>query len=170
VTIDLPTPASLDERWPVTLEDFERRVTAEQDGLVHFARCRLGNQQDAEDVVQDVLVQAWRQRDRLSAVARFRPYVYRMVANRCTDLLRRRSRTVPFAPKPVTAVPAAADVGELLQQLPRDQAEVLRLRVWTGLSFAEIAEAMQSSVPTAKSRFRYAIEKLRTLPTRGDTR
>lgn len=167
MTIGIPCPAGTADQWPQTLDEFERRVVSVQDGLVHFARCRLGNQQDAEDAVQDVLVQAWAQRMQLAAITRFTPYVYRMVANRCTDLLRRRSRVVTFAPEPAGQA-SDPGVSELLEKLPHDQAEVLRLRLWTGLSFAEIADVMRCSVPTTKSRFRYGIDRLRRLLTRGE--
>jgi DNA-directed RNA polymerase specialized sigma24 family protein len=44
------------ERWPQTIDDFDRLVEATQDELVQFAFYRLGNQADAEDAVQDVYV------------------------------------------------------------------------------------------------------------------
>ena len=166
MTIELPSPADTADRWPQTLDEFECKVVALQDGLVHFARCRLGNQQDAEDVVQDVLVRAWAQRISLASVDRFTPYVYRMTANRCTDLLRRRARILPWRRSQPTF--DETGVSELIDHLPTDQAEVVRLKLWTGLTFAEIAEAMSSSVPTAKSRVRYAIDRLRTLLNRGE--
>jgi RNA polymerase sigma-70 factor (ECF subfamily) len=51
----------------------------------------------------------------------------------------------------------------LLEGIPEREAEVVRLRAYSDLSFAEIASAVGSSVPTVKSRFRYGIGKLRRL-------
>ena len=50
------------EGWPQTVEEFGRLVDATQNELVHFAFYRMGNRADAEDVVQDVYVQAFRDR------------------------------------------------------------------------------------------------------------
>lgn len=48
-----------------------------------------------------------------------------------------------------------------LAQLPPEQAEVVVLKVWHGLTFAEIAAVLRLPANTAASRYRYAIEKLR---------
>ena len=53
-----------------------------------------------------------------------------------------------------------------LQQIPAEQREVITLRVWGGLTFAEIAHALGLSVNTAASRYRYGLDTLRKL-TRG---
>src|ERR1035438_2484568 len=84
--------------WPQTVAQFEALVEAVQDELVHFAFCRLRNLPDAEDAVQDVLIHAYLERARHCAIMRVRAYLYRMVANRCTDILRKRQRTAQRGP------------------------------------------------------------------------
>src|ERR1017187_1991093 len=79
-------------RWPQSVAEFERLVEAVQDELVHFAFCRLRSLEDAEDTVQDVLVRAYLEREKRRGVTGVRPYLFRMVANRCTDILRQRQR------------------------------------------------------------------------------
>jgi RNA polymerase sigma-70 factor (ECF subfamily) len=159
-------------QWPQTVAQFEALVEAVQDDLVHFAFCRLRSLPDAEDAVQDVLVRAYLDRARHCAVTRVRPYLYRMVANRCTDLLRQRrrmERSGPAAdparlPSQRETEPLAERLGEierLLGRLPRLQAEAVRLRVFGGLPFKTVAEAAGVSLATAKSRFRYGVERLR---------
>src|SRR3954454_21989465 len=78
--------------WPQTVEEFEDLITATQDELTHFAFYCLANQADAEDAVQDVYVQAFRDRAKRRHVTEVRPYLFRMVRNRCTDVLRARTR------------------------------------------------------------------------------
>lgn len=158
--------AAGDASWPQTVAQFETFVEAVQDELVHFAFCRLRNLPDAEDAVQDVLIHAYLERARHCAVTRVRPYLYRMVANRCTDILRKRRRTAqsvlsvePAAPEPT--VDRLREIEELLTQLPRRQADAIRLRIFSGLPFQTIAEAAGVSLPTIKSRFRYGVERLR---------
>ena len=161
------------QSWPQTIEDFDRLVAATQDELVHFAFYRLGNQADAEDTVQDVYVQAFRDRVKHRHVTEVRPYLFRMVRNRCTDALRTRSRRSgrsaeePLVPggtlDMILAREEAGEFARLLETLPEREAEVIRLRAWSDLSFAEVAVAVGAAVPTVKSRFRYGIEKLRRL-------
>ena len=161
------------DAWPQTIEDFDRLVEATQDELVHFAFYRLGNRADAEDAVQDVFVQAFRDRAKRLQITEVRPYLFRMVRNRCTDLLRSRSRRSgepaedPAAPgdtlSEVLAREEASRFARLLSRIPESEAEVVRLRAWSELSFAEVAVAVGAGVPTVKSRFRYGIDKLRRL-------
>ena len=159
--------------WPRTIRDFEVLVEDLQHRLVQFAFCRLQSREDAEDVVQDVLVQAYRDREKHRAVDHADPFLFRMVANRCTDVVRRRKRQAgapavePAAPgeNPCRDAAAAAarlrQIEVLLDRLPSRQAEVLRLRVYGGLPFDAVAQAIGCGVPTVKSRFRYGVQKLR---------
>ncbi len=49
----------------------------------------------------------------------------------------------------------------LLTEIPDEQAEVIRLRIYGDNSFAEVAEILSLPLPTVKSRFLYGLEKLR---------
>jgi RNA polymerase sigma-70 factor, ECF subfamily len=166
-TLDRPANVpGVDDQWPQTVAQFEALVEAVQDDLVHFAFCRLRHLPDAEDVVQEVLVHAYLERARHCAITRVRPYLYRTVANRCTDILRRRRRMQPLAGQREPAAPEPLlnrldDIEGLLTRLPRRQADAVRLRVFAGLPFKTIAEAAGVSLPTIKSRFRYGVERLR---------
>jgi RNA polymerase sigma-70 factor (ECF subfamily) len=166
--------------WPQTIDDFDRLVESTQDELVHFAFYRLGNRADAEDAVQDVYVQAFRDRAKRRHVTEVRPYLFRMVGNRCIDILRARARKSAqnagesVAPgdllSEIVAREEAGEFARLLESIPASEAEVIRLRAWSELSFAEVAAAVGAKVPTVKSRFRYGIEKLRRLLNlEGDT-
>jgi RNA polymerase sigma-70 factor (ECF subfamily) len=153
------------ERWPQTTEEFDCLIELTQDELIQFATYRLGSQTDAEDVVQDVFVHAFRDRAKRREIAEVRPYLFRMVRNRCTDFLRSRARARRVEARPDNSWHEVQfpDFYRLLDQLPENEAEVIRLRAWSDLSFAEIAVAVGARVPTVKSRFRYDIEKLRRL-------
>ena len=172
-TAPMDTAAS----WPQSVEQFEGLVKAVQDELVHFAFCRLRSLEDAEDAVQDVLVRAYLEREKHRTVTGVRPYLFRMVANRCTDVLRQRQRAerrrdpsdpadLAACPGPDPAVDRLDDIERLLGRLPERQAEAIRLRVFGCLPFAAIAEAVGVSLPTIKSRFRYGVERLRGILTK----
>lgn len=164
--------------WPQTPREFEAFVDAYLDRLVRYAARRLGNVHDAEDVVQEVLVRAYTERVKYLAVAQTGPYLYRMVANACTDSLRK----CPDCMKSIEDVgpgeacsheriPSEAAtmneetrrVEELLRLLPEDQAEVIRLRVFGELRLREIAETLGCPVDTVSSRLRYGFKKLRQI-------
>ena len=72
-------------RWPQSAAEFEELVDALQHRLVRFACSRLQSRGDAEDVVQDVFVHAWREREKYRKVESVEPFLFRMTANRATD-------------------------------------------------------------------------------------
>jgi RNA polymerase sigma-70 factor, ECF subfamily len=158
--------------WPQSVAEFDALIEATQHRLIRFAYYRLHSQADAEDVVQDVLVQAFRDRERHRNVDNVVPFLFRMVANRSTDLLRKRSRFTD-APHRTASVSerTAPDrelwIDNLLDRLPPLQSEVIRLRIYGELPFDDVARSVGCSVPTVKSRFRYGLEKLRTLLERS---
>src|SRR5215472_12855326 len=82
--------------WPQSVAEFDALIEATQHRLIRFAYYRLHTLADAEDVVQDVLVQAFRDRERHRNIDNVIPFLFRMVANRSTDLLRKRNRSVPL--------------------------------------------------------------------------
>jgi RNA polymerase sigma-70 factor (ECF subfamily) len=138
--------------------------------LVLFARQWVANQADAEDVVQDAFVRFWRARDRVVEPA---SYLYACVRHSALDRQRRRKRQArreeaaarPEA-EPLFALlqeddERGAAVGAALRHLPEDQREVLVMKIWGGLSFPQIAEALRIPANTAASRYRYALTRLR---------
>ena len=58
---------------------------------------------------------------------------------------------------------ARARIDALLDRLPAEQAEVIRLHTFASMRFTEIAETLELPASTVKSRFHYGIERLKTL-------
>jgi RNA polymerase sigma-70 factor, ECF subfamily len=156
--------------WPQSIAEFDALIETMQHRLVQFAFLRLHSTADAEDVVQEVFLQAYRDRERHKAVGNVCPFLYRMVANRCIDLQRKRRRAAGPLEEAV-AEPSAGpvennrqrEIEAWLGRLPSRQAEVIRLRVYADLPFDAVAQSLGCSVPTVKSRFRYGIQKLRRI-------
>ena len=71
---------------------------------VHCYRI-VGSVQDAEDLVQETLVAAWRGLERFEGRASLRSWLYRIATNRCLNHLRDRGRRLPDLPAPVEPVP-----------------------------------------------------------------
>jgi RNA polymerase sigma-70 factor (ECF subfamily) len=164
--------------WPQSSADVAALVDAYAGRLVYYAFRQLGNRQDAEDVVQQVFVKAFLDHADRSPVLAVGPYLYRSVANACTDVLRRRDcaaaardaldpeQLLAAADGPAEIVQAAEGLQRaeaLLAQLPGEQAEAIRLRVFDGLRLGEIAEVLGCPVNTVGSRLRYGFQKLRKL-------
>jgi RNA polymerase sigma-70 factor (ECF subfamily) len=166
------------QAWPQTRREFEALVDVTLDRLVRYAYCKLGNFQDAEDVVQELFVRSYVDRSKRKGITAVGPYLYRSVANACTDLLRRRSSGVVIREDvsveellghsdiPSHDIEAADEfqrAERLLGQLPECQAEVVRLRLFEGLRLNEIADVVGCPVNTVSSRLRYGFHKLRNL-------
>ena len=149
--------------------------------LYPLALSWLGRADLAEDVVQEVFVRAFTERAKRKNISRVGPYLYRMVINTCTDMLRRRKRSgvsleslqineISGRQNNPAEMAAAKDelyrVEELLKRLPRNQAEVIRLRVFDELHLSEIAEVVGCSMNTVHSRLRYGFRKLRKIVSR----
>jgi RNA polymerase sigma-70 factor (ECF subfamily) len=155
-------------KWPQTRAGFEALVGRMEHPLVRFACRRLASLADAEDVVQDVLVRSVLERDRLARITAVDAYLYRMVANRCTDRLRARAREAPLTEARDSAAPDPRmerweRIDALLERLPAREAEAIRLRIYGDLEFEMAARVAGVATPTLKSRFRSGVERLRKL-------
>lgn len=138
--------------------------------LVLLARQRVASRADAEDVVQEAFIRFWRSRHRANDPT---AYLYTCVQHCALNWQRsreRRSRREEVAARPEAEGSLTGPLGleerreaieAILHSLPETQREVLVMKVWGGLSFPQIAEAVQISANTAASRYRYALAKLR---------
>ncbi|HEX9995650.1 MAG TPA: RNA polymerase sigma factor [Abditibacterium sp.] len=123
----------------------------------------LGNPADAEDALQETFVAL--ATGRASKIRDLRAYLLVAARHQAFTILRRRKREGELEfPAEIAQNEADSpphDFAELLARLPLEQREVIALKVWEELTFAEIAEVAQISPNTAMSRYRYGIEKLR---------
>ena len=128
-----------------------------------YAMAFVGDQQEAEDAVMDVIAALASAGPRLARVRN--PKAYLFAAVRRAAMRRRRPRLAGARMQAQTCTdPAdAAAVRQAVATLPLEQREVLVLKAYCGLTFAEIAELLRISRNTAASRYRYALEKLRKL-------
>lgn len=153
-----------------------RLVTRYERPLYAFLAKRCGDAQIAEDCFQETFLRAWRSRARFDRDRPLAPWLYRIAMNVAREALGRRSRdrALPLegdpAPDPggdpaenVSRNDAHARVRAGIAALPEAERTVVELRLFGGLSFVEIAEAMRTPVTTARSRMVYAIRKLRPL-------
>lgn len=131
-----------------------------------------GKPEDAEDVVQSVMLRIAHDPTRLATAVYPALYLIQMVRNESLTVLRKRKRTQCCGELTESAeVPTAASadhpawdsldaVQTALDRLPPTQAQVVVLKVWERLTFAEIGQLLGVSANTAASRYRYALDKL----------
>ena len=148
------------------LDAFEELVRRHRLATYRVALRMLGDQSDAEDATQDAFVQAWRNLGGFRADAAFPTWMYRIVTNRCLNMLRARRRTEPLpddrearASRPDRIAEARWQVQDLklaILRLTPEQRAPLVLRELQGCSYEEIAEALDVSISAVKSRLHRA--------------
>jgi RNA polymerase sigma-70 factor (ECF subfamily) len=138
-------------------------------GLVLFARQWARSPADAEDIVQEAFVKFWRRNHNIAN----RALLYATVRSIALDFLRRDSRRARRESAAVAetdrSVQPAFEIEDdpqrqlvaALDLLPSEQREVLVMKIWNELTFAEIASALEISQNTAASRYRYALATLK---------
>lgn len=140
-----------------------------------YARRRLRDREDAEDVVVEVFSVAWRRRRVVPQPER--PWLYATAANVLAHVGRsaaRRGRLdARMSAQPTAMQDSAADVASALdaqkllaaafENLAEPDREVLRLWAWEGLEGADLATALDCSPNAARTRLHRAKTRLRTV-------
>ena len=144
--------------------------------LVTLATALLNDVSTAEDIVHDVFVSLAQSAERLQLEGNLKAYLAICVVNRVRDRIRARRRQ----PAPLDEANSicstdrgpelSAVCSEELQQLsramaklPYEQKEVIMLHLHGGMMFKQIAKSQRVSINTVHSRYRYALDKLRSL-------
>jgi RNA polymerase sigma factor (sigma-70 family) len=142
---------------------FEALVARYQSRLLAFCRHMLASREDAEDVLQEVFAAAFNALMSDDRPINVRPWLYRIARNRCLNHLRRAtaigvdSMDVHYANHGQTTADQVHEREEFRQllgdvrQLPETQRTALLLREIDALSYEQIAEAMDTTVPSVKS-------------------
>ena len=142
---------------------FEVLVSRYSSRLLAFCRHLLGSREDAEDVLQEVLAAAFNAMLADDRPINVRPWLYRIARNRCLNHLRRiqavgvDSMDVHFSDQGASTADKVHEREEFrllvgdIHELPETQRTALVLREMDALSYEQIAEAMETTVPSVKS-------------------
>lgn len=135
--------------------------------VYHLLLARVGDREKAEDLLQEIFM-ALVDRGRKAARIRNLPaYLFSIARRKASRSSNHRPATVNLEELQLVEVRAspaeALAVRDALNELPAQQREVVVLKIWHDLTFAEIGQALEISPNTAASRYRYAMEKLRTI-------
>ena len=158
------------------VEAFSILVERYHDHYVRFAAHLVGNREDAEEVVQDTFLRAYRALGRYEERERFGAWMLRILVNRARTVSamgRRRDKLFPeqvdeTLPEAAEAHPAERaavreEVSRALAQLGPDQREAFLLHYVEGLSYEEMAAITGSGISALKMRVKRSCERLREI-------
>lgn len=152
---------------------WENWVDQHSTKLILYARRWTNDPSVAEDWVQESFLRLWKRRD---AVEDPVFYLHRSIRNLAVDQSRRRKseskriEEIQIRSQPFQMFQCPAEQGEwkdavekALLDLPDEQSEVVTLKIWSQLTFAQIADLTGSPIGTVTSRYRYAMSTLKSL-------
>ena len=135
-----------------------------------FARTRTRSEADAEDLLQEAVVEsAGKSEGNLPDL----PLVYATIRRRAIDLARKTDRRIAreevaaeesdtcWFDDTIEQKETAGVIDRAIKKMPEKFREVVILKIWSELTFAQIAEALDIPLNTAASRYRYGLEILK---------
>ena len=148
-----------------------------RDDLLRIAGALLNRNTAAEDIVHDVFISFVRNRNEFVLKGSLKAYLATGVVNRTRSFYRNKEKNATVENEQIDLVesrhkrPEQWIIGneqtqilnDALQKLPDEQREAVILHTQANLRFRQIAKLQEISTKTAQSRYRYGIEKLRTL-------
>lgn len=161
----------------------EQLITRHKSRIYTYIICKVKNQALAEDVFQDTFIKVINtlKKGKYNDEGKFLPWVMRIAHNLIIDHYRKNSR-MPMVKgsddfdifdvishpdknidEQMSTTQVLGDVKKLIKDLPRDQKEVLMMRLYYDMSFKEISETTNVSINTALGRMRYALINLRKM-------
>ncbi len=156
---------------------FERLVTENEKLVYSLAFKMTGSREDAMDLSQEAFLRAYSNINSFRGGSRFSVWLYRLTYNICADFLRRKrpdavslvneegetldvTDDAPGPDEQAEAKERREAVRRAVASLPEDKRQVIVMREFSGMDYAEIAEALGISVGTVKSRLSRARESL----------
>jgi RNA polymerase sigma-70 factor (ECF subfamily) len=151
--------------------------------IFSFIYSKVQNRDVAEDIFQDTFVKIINtlKMGKYNEEGKFLPWSMRIAHNLIIDFFRKGNRMPTFqntdefdifsvicdpsgnVEKDIIRDQIYSDVRKLVEQLPEDQREVLKMRIFSDMSFKEISEQTSVSINTALGRMRYALINLRKM-------
>ena len=143
--------------------------------LLTFIRRMTGDWHRAEELFQEAFLAVWQSRGRYEYPRPFRSWLFGIAANKCRADFRKApglpeplsdwlDLPVAHEPSPVEAAISSETVTLVTQAvatLPPKQRAVLVLRLWNGLEYAEIAQALERTEATIRSQMFHALARMR---------
>jgi RNA polymerase sigma factor (sigma-70 family) len=148
----------------MNLESFQSRVMPAKNKLFRFALRFLGNEEEAKDIVQEVLIRVWKGREQMNDVQNWEAWCMRITKNLSLDRIRAitRKQTQPIeagysvqqetlSPYESTELRESMNrISQFIASLPDKQRQVIHLRDIEGYSYNEICEILELDMNQVK--------------------
>ena len=150
---------------------FAELVYAYQDAVYNLCYRMLGNSTEAEDAAQEAFLKAYINLQRYDTSRSFKTWVMSIASNHCIDIIRKRRMQLLSLDEPLPSADQMAlssnedgpelhalrsemsdEIQELLEELQPDYRAAVVLRYWYDYSYAEIADALDTTESAIKSR------------------
>lgn len=175
---DARPTTSIDPSLPLRAKAGDRQAFAQLVDVLYprslrFAVHMLGNREDAEEAVQDAFVRVYHSLGRFRDDARFEPWMFRILANRCRSLLEKRRRHAAVihygeVPERYQAAPTngedrdwTEEIHRVLETLPAEQREAFLLRHVEDMAYEDIAAVTGVGLSALRMRVKRACDVLR---------
>jgi len=162
---------------------FEILLTRHKSRVFAFIMSKIKNRDLSEDIFQDTFIKVINslQKGKYNEEGKFLPWMMRIAHNLMIDHFRKEAKMRQVRPTAefdifdvlddgnknqedvMMQTQVHADLNVLIEQLPKDQKEVLKMRYFEDLSFKQISDLTGTSINTALGRMRYALINLRKL-------
>lgn len=151
-----------------SIDEMEYVINKYSDRLFRLAIVMLKNEEDAKDVLQNVLIKYLQKRPKFQSEEHRKAWLLRVCSNECRDFLRYRKRHMHIsfeenkeALEQFGAEPDKTEVIALMQELPCKYKEVLHLFYVEGYQADEIAEMLHISQAAVRKRMQRGREQLK---------
>ena len=147
------------------MDEFEKQLADVSSGVERFVRYRLSSQTDADDVLQEVYLSAYRSFAGLKNKDAFKPWIISIARNKCNDYFRARAAQMEISIEELSqqelstgrlGLSVVHTVRETLDRLGDKDKQILYLYFWKELPQTEIAKLLDIPVGTVKSRLHTA--------------
>ena len=147
------------------MDEFEKLLAGVSSGVERFVRYRLPSQTDADDVLQEVYLSAYRSFAGLKNKDAFKPWIISIARNKCNDYFRARAAQMEISIEELSqqelstgrlGLSVVHTVRETLDRLGDKDKQILYLYFWKELPQTEIATLLDIPVGTVKSRLHTA--------------
>ena len=158
----------------MTIAEFQAEVFPLKDKIYRFACKLLNNSIEAEDAAQEVLLKLWKNKSRLKEIDSKEAWSMTVTRNLCYDMLKKKKTKIVelndvvymksdgINPSMQTENnDALSKIKQIINNLPNQQGMVFHLREIEGLSYKEIASALEMNLETVKVNLFRARTKLK---------
>lgn len=140
--------------------------------LCAFAIQYVKSSDDAEEIVQDLFVKIWQDRQKVNITSSIKAYLFTAVRNRCLNALGKSKRNQALNEEMVVADQNEVDEDEValrnakihaaIEELPEMRRKVFKMSRFEGLKYKEIAEQLGISIKTVENQMGNALKTLRS--------